>query len=472
MHFSTASALVAALALSSAHGVSAQDPSPSPQGSSSVNASASASAVGQSTAPGSSVKANGTATSSAASGSSTVAAAKGSNPLIPATVSPKCESFLTYLNSHGDVAACTSPLLSAVSLFQASSASHTYNTDAAAVQDALSGLCYSSACDDALVRSLLTQFNGNCSSELSAANSVVLGSYDALYVLTPLRDAVCATDANADFCINDIAQGTMPAGSTGANATAVVSSVASSYAAAATASIAAGAANATNATAPAQNVRVLAAAQQAFEIPVPAPTSLYFQVSSAFRRFVRRQWSGESGAGAASSQPSSSSAWSAKASASASPSGNSTASSSNSTSSPATVSVQGESAPVGVHSFSVPSILPNADTWAASSLPFLFLSPNMSSAVLCSQCTKAILSAYVAWESRMPYALGLANSPLLAGQGDLWTATGEKCGGGFLESVAKQAGETNLTGGAAATRAVGALGAGAAVMVAVLMLAA
>jgi hypothetical protein len=34
--------------------------------------------------------------------------------------------------------------------------------------------------------SLLGQFNGNCSQELQAANQVVLGSYDALYVLSPM----------------------------------------------------------------------------------------------------------------------------------------------------------------------------------------------------------------------------------------------------------------------------------------------
>ncbi|BGP43954.1 hypothetical protein JCM10450v2_008166 [Rhodotorula kratochvilovae] len=472
MHFSTATALVAALALASAQTATAQDSSPAGQGASSSHASASGSAQGQSSA-GSSARANGTATSSASSGASTAAAVSTNNPLIPATVSAKCESFLTYLNSHGDVASCTAPLLSAVSLFQASSGSNAYNTDAAAVQDALSGLCYSSACDDALVRSLLTQFNGNCSSELTAANSVVLGSYDALYVLTPLRDAVCATDANADFCINDIAQGTMPAGSTGANATAVVSSVASSYAAAATASIAGNATNATAAAAPAQNVRILATAQQqAYEIAVPAPASLYFQVSGALKRFVRRQWSGEGGSSSGSASGSGSSS-AAKASASAG--GNSTTASNATSSSSSSSSSQGDSAGApssGVHSFSVPSILPNADTWSSSSLPFLFLSPSMSSTVLCSQCTKSILSAYIAFESRMPYAVGLANSPLLKGQGALWTATGEKCGGGFLESVAKQAGETNLTGGAGASRAVGALGVGAAVMLAVLMLAA
>lgn len=481
-------AAAAALALAGVHPANAQGASSS---SSASSASASARSSSNSTgAPTRSTLLSPTATlltlapSSAASSTSTSASpASTNNPLIPSAISTKCQSFLTYLNSHPDVAACTAPLLQAVSAFHASASSDSFDAaSSSAIQDALAGLCYSVPCDDALVRSLLTQFNSDCSDELANANSVVLGSYDALYVLTPLRDAVCSTDSAADWCINDIAKGEMPAGSMGANATAVVSNVASSYAAAATASIdlassaspspspsssnasapaSASASSSSNDTAPAfnltapvvqsvpvvaQNARVLAAAQNSYEIDVPAPPSLYVQVSGAVRRFVRRQWSGASPAAASSSAWSSasragSSSSSAQASASASGSGGSPSN--------ASLASMGEDSQAGVQSFSVPSILPNAATWSTTSLPFLFLSPNMSSSLLCSSCTKSILSAYVAWESRMPYALGLANSPLLSGQGDLWTATGEKCGGGFLESVAKQAGEANLTGGAA-----------------------
>ncbi|GAA5853203.1 hypothetical protein JCM9279_006260 [Rhodotorula babjevae] len=472
MHLSTTTTALAAAALALAAAQSA-----AAQGSAAPSSSSSS-------AP------SRTSTGTTASSSSTAA-----NPLIPSTISPKCQTFLTYLNSHQDISTCTAPLLSALSTFQASAASSDYSANDAAVQDALAGLCYSAPCDDALVRSLLTQFNSNCTQELTAANDVVLGSYDALYVLTPLRDAVCSTDSTADWCINDIAQGSMPAGSTGANATHVVSSVASSYAAAATASIDAGssaapasssssssavATNETEATfnttthlvqsvPVVNNARILAAQDSSsFEIDVPAPPSLYVQISGAVKRLVRRQWNGDlaSSAWSSASPSASRSGSSAQASASASSTGaNSTASASNSTtssSSSSSASLGDDSTTAGVQSFDVPSILPNAATWSSASLPFLFLSPSMSSTVLCSQCTKSILSAYVAWESRMPYALGLANSPLLKGQGSLWTATGEKCGGGFLESVTKQAGETNLTGGAAqglAVRASGVLGA-------------
>lgn len=357
--------------------------------------------------------------------------------MIPTSVSQKCQSFLTALNSNDQIAQCTAPLLTTVAAFHASSSSsaaNSYSASSSQVQSALSDLCSAPGCDDALLRSLLGQFNGNCSQELQAANQVVLGSYDALYVLSPLRNAVCTRDESGGFCLDDIAQRSMPASSTGANATSIVSS--KSAVASASSSSSSNKNSTNNATAPAapkQNFAVLAATntESDYSIPVPAPPSLYIQISSAARRLLRRQWS----SGAASSSSSSSAAAAAP-------------SSSSSSSSAAPVVSLNEA---GVHAFDVPSILPDAQTWSTSNLPFLFLSPNMTSSVLCSSCTKQILAAYVAWESRMPYALGLANSPLLSGQGDLWTGLGQVCGTGFLQAVTQQAGETNLAGGALAS---------------------
>ena len=361
--------------------------------------------------------------------------------MIPSSVSQKCQAFLTALNSNDQIAQCTAPLLTTVAAFHASSA-NSYSASSSQVQSALTDLCSAPGCDDALLRSLLGQFNGNCSQELQAANQVVLGSYDALYVLSPLRNAVCTRDESGGFCLDDIAQRSVPAAasssSTGTNATSsiVASSSAAAVAAASSSSTKNSTATNANATAPAtpkQNFAVLAAETESdYSIPVPAPPSLYIQISSAARRLLRRQWS--SGA-ASSSSSSSSSAAAASSSASAT----------------------AQSSPVvalneaGVHAFDVPSILPDAQTWSTSNLPFLFLSPNMTSSVLCSSCTKQILAAYVAWESRMPYALGLTNSPLLSGQGDLWTGLGQVCGTGFLQAVTQQAGEANLAGGALAS---------------------
>ena len=94
-------------------------------------------------------------------------------------------------------------------------------------------------------------------------------------------------------------------------------------------------------------------------------------------------------------------------------------------------------------------LLPNSTTWRAASLPFLFLSPEMSSTLLCTSCTKSVLASYVSFESRMPYALGLSNSPLLGGQSALWTAVGTTCGSGFQAGITTQAG-TAIVGAAGA----------------------
>ncbi|GAA5864977.1 hypothetical protein JCM3774_003927 [Rhodotorula dairenensis] len=385
--------------------------------------------------------------SSTASASTPAATGTASNPLIPSTVSQKCQQFLTALNSNDQIAQCTAPLLTTVAAFHASSAASSassYSASSSQVQSALNDLCSAPGCDDGLLRSLLGQFNSNCSPELQAGNQVVLGSYDALYVLSPLRNAVCTRDDSGGFCVDDIVNRSMPKSSTGANATSIVSSVASSNSAAAASAASSsakssGSVNSTGtaaAAAPAlkSNLAILAAVSTAdsdYSIPVPAPPSLYIQITSVARRLLRRQWASGS---ASSAVPSSAAA---------------AAASSSSSSSAATAAVSLSDA--GVHAFDVPSILPDAQTWSESNLPFLFLSANMSSSVLCSSCTKSILAAYVAWESRTPYALGLANSPLLSSQGTLWNGLGQVCGTGFLQAVTQQAGEANLAGGAPAS---------------------
>ncbi|GAA5987494.1 hypothetical protein JCM10908_001977 [Rhodotorula pacifica] len=417
---------VAALAVSvtAPRAVLAQDASSSSSTPSSGNASAASSTA-----------------SASASASTPAATGSASNPLIPSSVSQKCQNFLTALNSNDAIAQCTAPLLTTVAAFHASSSSATsYSGSSTQVQSSLNDLCSAPGCDDGLLRSLLGQFNGNCSQELQANNQVVLGSYDALYVLSPLRNAVCTRDDSGGFCVDDIANRAMPTSSMGTNATSIVSSVAASNSAAAASSspaattVTTASGNSSSAVTPKSNVAILAAASTPetsdYSIPVPAPPSLYIQITAAARRLLRRQWASGSG--------------SAAPAASASSTGKSASSSSSSTQ---TVSLSD----AGVHAFDVPSILPDAQTWSSSNLPFLFLSPNMSSSVLCSSCTKSILSAYVAWESRMPYALGLANSPLLSGQGNLWTGLGQVCGTGFLQAVTQQAGEANLAGGALAS---------------------
>ncbi|GAA5843806.1 hypothetical protein JCM11251_001806 [Rhodosporidiobolus azoricus] len=465
--------LVALSALAGAQGALAQDnndnnnwqPSSSSQA---WGASASASSISGSA----SRSTNGTAVATASSSASTShpsTSLSGTNPLIPSTLSSKCTTFLTTLNSDSTLASCTTPLLSALSAFVPSSDLTSYTSSTADISSALSTLCSpttTAACSDSALRSTLTQFQGNCSAELNQKNDVVLGLYDTLYVLTPLRQAVCTTDAAGGWCLTDIVAGRMPAGSTGANATAVASSVAESASAALASATASAGLNASqvedvsgqtdgqNLSSPVKLNSLAASGSDDDSKPaieVPAPPSLYIQVSGAVRRFVKRQWNGN-GEGHGDESGASSFASSDNATASA---GNSTTADAGNSTAAAEETPAPAPAADSAHPFSnytLPSLLPSASTWRTSHLPFLFLSPSStlfpSSSVLCSSCTKSILAAYVAFESRQPYLLGLANSPLLGGQGEVWTGVGERCGNGFLEAAAKEAGQANLTGGA------------------------
>lgn len=244
---------------------------------------------------------------------------------------------------------------------------------------------------------------------------------------------MCSKDVEDGYCLTDIAEGKVPTGSTNASSV-LASSVSASIAAAEPSS-----ASAVNAT---SNVVSLAAVK--FTIQSVAPTELFITVQSAARRLFRRQSLG-----------SSSSSKSTTSTSSAAPS---SASSTTSTTLSATDP-----------SYALTGILPNAATWSSASLPFLFLSSNMSSSLLCTQCTKTILATYVSWESRMPYALGLANSPLLGQQGALWTGVGEVCGGGFLSSIASQAGQASLASGAGRIAVKGGVGLLAVALVALWM---
>lgn len=51
----------------------------------------------------------------------------------------------------------------------------------------------------------------------------------------------------------------------------------------------------------------------------------------------------------------------------------------------------------------------------------------------------------------VPYALGLASSPLLGQQSVVWAGLGVTCGSGFLQSIATTAGETVVSTGAASS---------------------
>jgi len=87
-------------------------------------------------------------------------------------------------------------------------------------------------------------------------------------------------------------------------------------------------------------------------------------------------------------------------------------------------------------------LVPNATTFQATSLPFLFLSANTAQATLCSPCTQAILKPYLAFESSVANAI---TSTILAGQKTLWDAVQSQCPAGFADGVVANAGAAPST---------------------------
>ena len=90
-------------------------------------------------------------------------------------------------------------------------------------------------------------------------------------------------------------------------------------------------------------------------------------------------------------------------------------------------------------------ITPNVTTYRTTNLPFLFLQPSMSSSALCTPCTREILAAYIQWEVRVPYALGLSQSPILGGQSELWSAINLTCGAAYTSAITSEVGSFATT---------------------------
>lgn len=88
---------------------------------------------------------------------------------------------------------------------------------------------------------------------------------------------------------------------------------------------------------------------------------------------------------------------------------------------------------------------PNTTTFHDSNILFLLLKPSLSSDELCVSCTRSVLSAYIDFESAIPYAPGIAASPLMSGQTDLYTAVTTTCGPSFLSGTVQAAG--GISGG-------------------------
>jgi hypothetical protein len=129
-----------------------------------------------------------------------------SNPYIPSGISQGCSDYLTSLNSNSSFSSCISPITSALSQF--TPGVNSSNITTSTITNALGSLCSASAfsaCPDSTVRAQLMSYYSACSAELTTSlNNDVLRNYDVLYVLTPLRQAICSKSDNGSYCVTEL----------------------------------------------------------------------------------------------------------------------------------------------------------------------------------------------------------------------------------------------------------------------------
>lgn len=88
---------------------------------------------------------------------------------------------------------------------------------------------------------------------------------------------------------------------------------------------------------------------------------------------------------------------------------------------------------------------PNATTFQHNNILYLFLNSSAGSSI-CTTCTTNIMAAYMDFEAAIPYAPGLAQSPLMGGQSTLIKGITAACGSAFLNSAVQAAGGISSSG--------------------------
>ncbi|KAH9931619.1 uncharacterized protein BXZ73DRAFT_47150 [Epithele typhae] len=89
----------------------------------------------------------------------------------------------------------------------------------------------------------------------------------------------------------------------------------------------------------------------------------------------------------------------------------------------------------------VVAVIPNPTTITSNNVLFMMFDPSMEKDKLCQSCARTALTNFISYESKTPYAPGLANSAFISGQAKLYQAVNSTCGASFLSgSVAAAAG--------------------------------
>jgi hypothetical protein len=102
------------------------------------------------------------------------------------------------------------------------------------------------------------------------------------------------------------------------------------------------------------------------------------------------------------------------------------------------------------------AIVPNLTTYHETNLPFSFFTPDLNATQLCVTCARQVLTAYINFESNIPYGPGLNNSELLSTQSALFSAVQTKCPANFLSGAVQAAGGLSDSSQSSAIAAYGA----------------
>ncbi|KAH6912064.1 hypothetical protein BKA70DRAFT_1145337 [Coprinopsis sp. MPI-PUGE-AT-0042] len=122
-----------------------------------------------------------------------------SNPLIPSNVSDGCSKFLNGLNANAQVSTCTSALNVALDGFAPGKPA---TATAAEIASALENVCGSDACPSTLITQQVTAFYSACTAELTSSPvDEVVRLYDILYVINPMKGAICSKDDTNKWCV-------------------------------------------------------------------------------------------------------------------------------------------------------------------------------------------------------------------------------------------------------------------------------
>ncbi|THV03504.1 hypothetical protein K435DRAFT_817240 [Dendrothele bispora CBS 962.96] len=126
------------------------------------------------------------------------------SPLVPSGISSSCSTYLNSLNSNSDILSCTQNLVQATANY--GPGGNSTSSSASSMSSSLTSICATStSCDESKVRTILTSFASSCNAELTSnKNDAVLRTYDVLYALVPMRNAICSKDDSGKWCVSQI----------------------------------------------------------------------------------------------------------------------------------------------------------------------------------------------------------------------------------------------------------------------------